>query len=302
MKSTPLRLPVAGDRLDDLDDGAARTSLAVQRRRERDHERSLGRHRRSDGRAEEIQVRRLCGRRSSNRLHRCVRLECRVHGGNSAVADSRCRGLLAHDHVPECLDLLPTGRSGENPVLPRRRGRERGHVDVLRVGLRPARNTDRLERRGRLRERLLLEASRDPDPGRGLLDQLRLLVDDQEGDAILAGTVVGCPGNDGDGLAPFTPERLQGPSRRCGRRRISVATRAGASTPDEHQRTTERDEGRSRAIHHPSLAALLLILGCVIQLLTSDETVEERRSLSRDRADAPSTHGANRRPAAERTF
>ena len=205
---------------------------------------------------------------------RCVRLERRVSGRDGAVADLGCGRPLAHDEVAKGLNLLATGRPGENPVLPGRRRRHGRHVDVLCVGLCAAGYADRLEGRGRLGIRLLPEPSRDPDARLRRLDQLRFLVDDEERDAVLAGAVVGRAGNHGDGFAPFTPERLQGSWRRCSRRgrvtlgsrrgRLTLAALAGASAPAENERTTEKDEGRSRAVHRPSLAAVRHGFRCVL--------------------------------------
>ena len=136
------------------------------------------------------------------------------------------------------------------------------HVDVLGVGRRAAGHSDRLESRRRLGIRLLLQASRDPDPRGRALDQPGLPVDDEERDSIPTRPVVGRAGNDRNVLSRTTPERLQRSWRRCSRRsRLAVAGRrtaggrTGATAADECDCATEREEGRSRADHRPILAA-----------------------------------------------
>ena len=204
-------LPVLRDGLHDLDDRAARARLAVERRREGDDERAMGGHRRGDGRAQQLAVGRLRGR---DGLRRDARLEDGVLRRDRPLPDLRCGGVLEDDRVAERLDLLAADRLGEDPVLAGLRHVEMRHVDVLGVGLGAAGDADRLERRGRLGVRLLLQPSCDPDVRRRLLDQPRLLVDDEERDAVLARPVVVCAGNDRDVLARLTPKRLQGSRRR----------------------------------------------------------------------------------------
>ena len=88
----------------------------------------------------------------------------------------------------------------------------------LRIGRGAAGYADRLELRRRLGIGLLLQPVRDPDARGRPLDRLGLLVDDEERDTIPPRPVVGGAGDDGDVLARSTPQRLQGPWRRCGRR------------------------------------------------------------------------------------
>ena len=83
---------------------------------------------------------------------------------------------------PSAWIFLPPTGSARIPVRSRLRRRDRRHVDVLRVGRLATRDADRLEPRRRLREGRLLEAVGEPHAGRGPLDQLRLLVDDEERD------------------------------------------------------------------------------------------------------------------------
>ena len=66
-------------------------------------------------------------------------------GGDRPVAERGRSGLLLDDEVAERLDLLAADRFREDPVRPRLRRAHRGHVDVLRVGLHPAGDADRLE-------------------------------------------------------------------------------------------------------------------------------------------------------------
>ena len=176
------------------------------------------------------------------------RLERRVARRNRAVADLGCRRLLAHDEVPERPDLLPTGRLGQDPVLPGRRSRHRGDVDVLCVGLRPTRDpigssVAVVSANGFcLRPRAIQTR---PSAPRSAATACRRSGTRRDSRRARSRTFPGRRRR----CRPFTPERLQGAWRRCGRRsRTAVAALAGASAAGENERATEGDEGRSRAI------------------------------------------------------
>ena len=207
-----------------------------------------------------LAVRRLGRRGRLHGLRVDARLERRVPRRDRALADRRCatsasarRGCRAPgspSHRParpgSSTSPAPACRSSSRRCSARRPSRRRGR--------RSARASPSSRRYGFcFRPRAIQTRAV------GALDQLGLLVDDEKRDAVLARPVVGRAGNDRDVLARLPPERLQRSWRRCGRRRSarrSLPARAGATAADESDCATEREEGRSRADHRPSLAAV----------------------------------------------
>ena len=107
---------------------------------------------------------------------------------------------------------------------------------------------DRHERRRRLLERLLAQSPRDPHARRRRLDQLRLLVDDEERDAVLPGPESVVPGTIATGSPPRrarAPPAFPAGAAVVDVVGVTVAALAGAAAAREQKRTTERDQGRT---------------------------------------------------------
>ena len=111
--------------------------------------------------------------------------------------------------VPTAWIFRPPTGSASTQYVPGSRQLQVRDEDRLGVGGVAALDPDLLRAGRRLRERRLLEPSRDPDPRGRTRDDAALPVDDQEREPHAAGAEVGAPGRDRDVLAGRTPEGFE---------------------------------------------------------------------------------------------